>query len=42
MTATEGFSKKGSMATVQDIADNIDKILNPIPDLDMLAQRYSA
>jgi NAD(P)-dependent dehydrogenase (short-subunit alcohol dehydrogenase family) len=42
MTATEGFSKKGSMATVQDIADNIDKILNPMPDLDMLAQRYSA
>jgi len=40
MTATEGFKKPGGMFTAQEIADNIDKILNPVPDLDMTAQRY--
>lgn len=40
MTTTEGFKKPGGVFTAREIADNIDKILNPVPDLDMTAQRY--
>jgi NAD(P)-dependent dehydrogenase (short-subunit alcohol dehydrogenase family) len=40
MTITEGFKKPDGLFTAREIADNIDKILNPQPDLDMTAQRY--
>jgi len=36
MTMSEGFVKQGSLMTVDEIADNIDSILSPEPDLDIM------
>ena len=39
MTAAEGYAKKGGLATVDDIAGNIDKILVDQPDMSMEVMR---
>ena len=36
MTMSEGFSKKKGLPSVEEIADNIEKVLLPQPDLDMM------
>ena len=40
MTITDGYQKPDGVFTAQEIAENIGKILNPQPDLDMTAQRF--
>ena len=37
MTMAKGFNKKDGLPTAQDIADNIDQVLIPDPDLEMTA-----
>jgi NAD(P)-dependent dehydrogenase (short-subunit alcohol dehydrogenase family) len=38
MTITDGYHHPGGIFSARDIADNIDKILNPLPDLITKAQ----
>ncbi len=36
MTVAEGYKKPGGLPTVQEIAQNIEKILVPQPDLEIM------
>ncbi len=40
MAVSEGMEKDGGMFTIDEISQNIDKILSPLPDLPMTAGAY--